>query len=179
LAAVEHLSPTRIDAVIDGIGPDLFRDVFRHWPSGVAIATSLDGDRAHGMIVGSFTSVALDPPQVMFSADTQSRLHDIIVRNGCFAISILAAHQTELLARFGGIDRSHDTNRFAGITTETHITGCPVLPESVAWVDCRMADLHRGEGFTIFIGTIVAASLGAFSDDSPMVYYRRAAHGLG
>ena len=112
------------------------------------------------MIVGSFTSVALDPPQVMFSADTQSRLHDIIVRNGCFAVSILAAHQTDLLARFGGIDRSHDRQPVRRPQTETHITGCPVLPDSVAWVDCRMADLHRGEGSAIFIGTVVAASLG-------------------
>ena len=45
----------------------LFRDVLGHYPTGVVLVTAIgsDGDPV-GMIVGSFTSVSLDPPLVAY-----------------------------------------------------------------------------------------------------------------
>jgi flavin reductase (DIM6/NTAB) family NADH-FMN oxidoreductase RutF len=169
---------TDSSSILEGVHPELFREVFRHWPSGVAIATSLDGDRAHGMVVGSFCSVSLDPPLVMISAGTHTRLHDILVRRGQFAISILKADQHELLTRFAGIDRTFDDDRFAGLRTITAETGCPIFPEALGWVDCNVVDRHPGTGYSIFVAHVVAASLGESADALPMVYFKRAAHSL-
>jgi flavin reductase (DIM6/NTAB) family NADH-FMN oxidoreductase RutF len=37
---------------------------------------------------------------------------------------------------------------------------------------------HPGESYTIFVGEVLAASLGASSEDSPLLYFRRQASSL-
>ncbi len=53
---------------------ELFKEVFQRWPSGVAIATTVDTDGSrYGMIVGSFCSLSREPPLVMMSAGTTTQ----------------------------------------------------------------------------------------------------------
>ncbi|MGH2532397.1 MAG: flavin reductase family protein [Thermomicrobiales bacterium] len=155
------------------ITTDLFREVFRRWPSGAAIVTSLDNDRPHGMVVGSFCSLSLEPPLVMVSAGAATRMHDIIDRHHGFAVSILSNEQVTIFDRFAGFDRTFDHDRFAGLRTATAPSGLPVFPDGLAWVDCRIVDRHRGNGYTIFVGEVVAASLGESAEEAPLVYFRR------
>ncbi|MGH2557480.1 MAG: flavin reductase family protein [Thermomicrobiales bacterium] len=155
------------------ISADLFREVFRRWPSGAAVVTSSDNGKPHGMVVGSFCSLSLDPPLVMVSAGTSTRMHDIIDRHGLFAVSILNSEQITIFDRFAGFDRGFDHDRFAGLETTTATTGLPVFPDGLAWVDCRIVDRHRGNGYTIFVGEVVAASLGEAAEGAPLVYFRR------
>lgn len=160
------------------ISADLFREVFRHWASATAVVTSCDENRPHGMVISSLSSLAADPPLVMFSAGTNSRMHGIVATRGQFAVSILSAAQRELFERFAGIDRTFDQNRFFGLSYATAVTGMPIFPEGIAWVDCEVAERHPGPSYSIFVGRIVAAGLGAASEEAPLVYYRRQAREL-
>jgi flavin reductase (DIM6/NTAB) family NADH-FMN oxidoreductase RutF len=155
------------------ISADLFREVFRRWPSGVAVVTSCEQNRPHGMVISSFASLSNDPPTVMFSASSATRMHTIVPQQGAFAVSILSGDQDALFERFAGFDRSFDDNRFLGLDYATARTGMPVFPDAIAWIDCKLVASHPGNGYTIFVGEIVAASLGEACEDSPMVYYRR------
>ncbi|MDQ2683474.1 MAG: flavin reductase family protein [Chloroflexota bacterium] len=156
------------------ISGELFREVFQRWPSGVAVATTTDLDGApYGMIVGSFCSLSREPPLVMMSAGTTARMHDVIARSGRYAINIISHEQRDILDRFAGFDRTYDENRFEGYRTQTAVTGAPVFPASVAWVDCEVRAAHNGDGYTIYVAEVVAASLGESSDQMPMVYFRR------
>lgn len=156
------------------VSEELFRDIFQRWPSGVAIAstTDLDGSR-YGMVVGSFCSLSREPPLVMMSAGTTTRMHDVIGRSGRYAISILSHEQRDLLDRFTGFDRTFDDDRFEGMHSQVAVTGAPILPASVAWVDCEVRTAHEGNGYTIYVAEVIAASLGESSDQMPMVYFRR------
>ena len=144
----------------------------------MAVATSQADGHAHGMIIGSFCSLSLDPPLVMMSAGTSTKLHDMIDTQGQFAVSILSNSQEAILDRFAGFDRSFDGDRFAGLRTETAVTGMLVFPDALAWVDCQVVARHPGAGYTIFVAEVVAASLGEAADDLPMIYFRRAPHTL-
>lgn len=155
------------------ISVDTFRDVFRRWPSGVAVVTSRHDGHIHGMVVGSFCSLSAEPPLVMVSAGHASRTHDVIDGSGLFAVSILAEAQAAIFERFAGFDRLHDDDRFAGLTTTTAVTGVPIFPGGLAWVDCRVVARHAGQGYTIFVGEVVAASLGEASESPPLIYFRR------
>ncbi len=155
------------------ISADLFREVFRRWPSGVAVVTARHDGPAHGMVVGSFCSLSATPPLVMISAGQSSRTRDIIDRGGQFAISILSEAQTAVFERFAGLDRAFDDDRFAGLTTIPAPSGLPVFPDGLAWVDCRVVARHPGDGYIIFIGEIGAASLGESAEAAPLVYFRR------
>ena len=153
---------------------ELFREVFQRWPSGIAVASSVDLDGSpYGMVVGSFCSLSREPPRVMMSAGATTRIHDVVARSGNYAISILSREQRTLIDRFTGIDRRFDANRFEGLRTEKAITGAPVFPDAVAWVDCQVTASHHGDGYTIYVAEVVAASLGESADDLPMVYFRR------
>ena len=154
------------------VSAELFREVFRRWPSGVAVVAARHDGVAHGMVVGSFCSLSAEPPLVMVSAGTSSRTHDVIDRGGLFAVSILGGAQTEVFERFAGLDRAFDDDRFAGLATDAAPSGLPVFPDALAWVDCRVVARHPGAGYTIFVGEVVAASLGA-DEAAPLLYFRR------
>jgi flavin reductase (DIM6/NTAB) family NADH-FMN oxidoreductase RutF len=156
-----------------GVAPELFREVFRRWPSGVAVATTRTAGRVHGMVVGSLCSLSAEPPLVMISAGHASRTGAMIDEAGIFAASILAAEQTGLFERFAGRDPDHDDDRFAGLTVAVGLTGAPIVPEALAWVDCRVVARHPGVTYTIFVGEVLAAGLGQVAETSPLVYFRR------
>ncbi len=156
------------------VSAELFREVFRRWPSGAAIVTASHEGTTHGMIVGSFCSLSADPPLVMVSAGSTTRTHDLIAGGGSFAVSILGEEQRAIFARFAGIDRAFDADRFAGLPVATGAeTGLPLFPDALAWVECRVVARHPGAGYTIFVGEVVNASLGAGAEANPLVYYRR------
>ncbi len=100
-------------------------------------------------------------------------MHDVIARSGAYAISILSHEQRGVLDRFSGHDRTYDHDRLEGIRTDVAVTGMPVLPEAVAWVDCQVRTAHSGDGYTIYVAEVMAASLGEYSEQMPMVYFRR------
>ena len=61
------------DTTYIDIDPARFRSVLGHYPTGVCVVTGCpEGDRAVGLVVGSFTSVSLDPPLVGFFAGNWS-----------------------------------------------------------------------------------------------------------
>lgn len=155
------------------VSADLFREVFRRWPSGIAVVTARHDGPAHGMVVGSLCSLSATPPLVMVSAGHTSRSHDVIDHGGRFAISVLSSAQLAIFERFAGIDRAFDNDRFAGLATVEAPSGLPVFPDALAWIDCRIVARHPGEGYTIFVGEVEAASLGESAESLPLVYFRR------
>ena len=85
----------------DPTDPRWFRQVLGQYPTGVCVvtATEPDGGRA-GFVVGSFTSVSLDPPLVAFFPDRGStswpRIHSV----GRFCVNILSAEQEDVCRNF-------------------------------------------------------------------------------
>ncbi len=53
------------------ISSESFRDVLRHFPSGVTVVTikSPASEVAHGLTVSSFASVSPEPPLILVSID--------------------------------------------------------------------------------------------------------------
>ena len=55
------------------IDPRHFRDVLGTYPTGVCVITAVDAEgHRSGLVVGSFTSISLDPPLVGFFPDKRS-----------------------------------------------------------------------------------------------------------
>lgn len=72
--------------------------------------------------------------------------------------------------RFAGL-RPEITDRFAGPTTQTAVTGCPLLPDSLAWVDCTVWAMYDGGDHTIFVGEVQDLSVSDL--DMPLLYHNR------
>ncbi|MFF3214376.1 flavin reductase [Streptomyces sp. NPDC002886] len=147
-----------------------FRQVLSRWPSGVGIVTTAGEDGWHGMTASSFSSVSLTPPLVLICLDQRIRSHDLLIRNGVFAVNVLGRDHLALGRRFAGME-SGVTDRFAAGDWLPGATGSPVLTDAAAWVDCRVLHRYPGGDHTIFLGEVVAAGVPRIT--SPLLFHSR------
>jgi flavin reductase (DIM6/NTAB) family NADH-FMN oxidoreductase RutF len=152
-----------------GIGADVFRKVLSYYPTGVSVVTGHSAeDGPVGLVVGTFTSLSLDPPLVSFMPAKSSSSWPKIRSTGAFCVNVLGVNQGELCRQFsvpGG-------RKFDGVEWQPGVTGSPILKGSVAWVDCQIEQVFDSGDHQIVVGRVV--DLRVESDDLPMTFLRGA-----
>lgn len=125
-----------------------FRDVLGHYPTGVALVTALTAEGVPiGMIVGSFTSVSLDPPLVAYLPTISSRTFAVLRESPVFCINVLSSEQEALCRRFAapGDDKWRD------VDWTLSPGGAPVIDGSVAWIECTPESVtEAGDHYVVF-----------------------------
>jgi flavin reductase (DIM6/NTAB) family NADH-FMN oxidoreductase RutF len=152
------------------LDPEQLRRSMRAWTSGVAIVTASHAGEQHGMTVSSFTSIALEPPVIIVSLQTDSRTHDLVVGAKAFAVTILAEDQQELSDRFAG--RVPDTeDRLEGVETEKLVSDAPFIKGGLAYLDCRISETIEVGTNTLFLGEVISARGNGEGD--PLTYHNQ------
>ena len=152
------------------ISSEEFRNVLRHYPSGVTLVAVKAGDETHGLTVSAFASISPQPPLVMVIIDHRHRAYKLLEREGAvFSVNILREDQTELSNRFAWVK---DEDRFAVGSWTTAETGAPVLADALAWMDCTIQGRYAAETNTIYVGEVQAAGV-PNPDRPPLVYWNR------
>lgn len=153
------------------IDPSLFRSVLGAWPTGVCVITSVDADgRRHGLVVGSFSSISLDPPLVGFFPDKRSSTWPSIALTGRFCVNVLGADQLELCKRFAA--RADD--KFAELAHGHSPSGLPVLDDAIAWIDCRIERVEDIGDHLLVVGEVEA--LARREEGTPLLFFRGQYH---
>ena len=129
-----------------------FRNVLGHFATGVTVVTGTADGRPLGLAANAFSSVSLDPPLILVCMATTSETWPLIRRTGAFAVNVLGEHQQDVSRRFG----RKDVDRFESLPWETAVTGSPVLPDALAWIDCVVDAEHSAGDHTVVIGRVVA-----------------------
>lgn len=150
------------------MGPEEFRRVMGHFPTGVTIvATRTADDRPCGLTANAFCSVSLDPTLVLVCIERDSDTHDCLRASGSFAVSVLEGEMGEELSRrFSSYELG---DKFEGVAHRRERTGAPVLDQAMAWLDCRVVDTLAAGDHTIFVGE---ALVGDARSGEALVYYR-------
>lgn len=144
-----------------------FRRVLGHYPTGVCVVTAVDdGGAPVGMVVGSFTSVSLDPPLVAFFPDKRSKSWPLIEGAGAFCVNVLASDQRDLCRQFA----TSGADKFAGISHRVSANGSPILDDVVAWIDCTLDAVHEAGDHYIVLGRVVALEVDRPS--SPLLFFQ-------
>ena len=154
------------------ISSESFRDVLRHFPSGVTIVTikSPASEVVHGLTVSAFASVSPDPPLILVSIDHRATAYELLETAGAsFAVNILGHDQMELSNRFAWLK---DEDRFAVGEWDTAVTGAPILKDALAWLDCTVYSRFAAGSHTIYIGEVQASGVPR-PDEKPLVYWNR------
>ena len=155
------------------IDPRFFRDVLSCYPTGVCVVTALTGEGEKlALVVGSFTSISLDPPLVGFFPDKRSTTWPRIAETGRFCVNVLSSHQDELSGRF----TARNEDRFAELSHDNSPAGLPLLHETVAWIDCRIDQVLEVGDHWLVVGAVEA--LGPGEDREPLMFYRGGYHTL-
>ncbi len=157
------------------LDPEELRAAMRAWTVGVTIVTASHGDERHGMTVNSFTSISLDPPLVIISLQDNTRTCALVARAGAFGVTILSAAQADLSDLFAGRTPNSE-NRINRVSTETLVTGAPLIRGGLAYLDCRVRQSMPAGMNTLFIAEVVAAR--SYGEGPPLVYHNREYHQL-
>jgi len=112
-----------------------FRQVLGNYPTGVCAVTAVNDGQPAAMVVGSFTSVSLDPPLVGFFPDRSSTSWPKIEAAGRFCVNMLGAHQLDLCR----VLASKSPDKFMSVAHRISANGSPILDGVLGWIDC---DLH-------------------------------------
>ncbi|MBA3532549.1 MAG: flavin reductase [Ardenticatenales bacterium] len=152
------------------IDKTIFKQVLAQFATGVTVTTTHHEGKNYGLTANAFCSVSLDPALVLVCIAKQLYTHSRIEQSGVFAVTILSLQQRAWGERFAGrIPEMED--RFEGIPYRTAITGSPILPDSLAWVDCTVRHIYDGGDHTIFVGEAVAGESPA--GEVPLLYFDR------
>ena len=146
-----------------------FREVLASWASGVTIVTSRNGDRVQGMTVSAFSSVSLEPPLVLVCAEKTSITNELIEGSKAFSVSILAQGQDALSNKFAS--KKDEFRRFESLDCEDGTTGCPRIPEALAWLDCRVVQAVDAGDHIVYVAEVDAADA---REGEPLAYFRAA-----
>jgi 3-hydroxy-9,10-secoandrosta-1,3,5(10)-triene-9,17-dione monooxygenase reductase component len=152
---------------VDSFDSSTFRLVLSHYPTGVCVVTAMEAvGTPVGMVVGSFTSVSLDPPLVAFfpakSSTSWPRIHAV----GRFCVNILASDQMHLCRQISG----SGPDKFFGVSHRVSANGSPILDDVVAWIDCSLDATHEAGDHDIVIGRVVALEVDR--PDRPLLFFQ-------
>lgn len=155
---------TQIPTAID---PQLFREVLGHYPTGVVVVTGRDpeGDIL-AMVVGTFSSVSMDPALVSFMPMKTSRTFEAMQHCDSLCINIVGGEQEDIVMT---IARRWE-NKLDGLDWFESPSGDPILADSVAWIDTRLRNTVDAGDHWIVLCEVV--DMAVTNPVSPLIFFQ-------
>jgi len=130
---------------------------------GIYVLTTHYKEEMNGMIASWVSQVSYDPLLIMVGVHPNRYSHHLIEQSGCFALHVLDKKQTQFMSRFKGPDPQ---TKFSSLQWEKGKTGCPILRDCIAYLDCRLKTSYAPGNHTLFIGEVVDGQI--FSHGDPL-----------
>jgi flavin reductase len=148
------------------------RAAMGHFATGVAVITTLDGDRPQGITVNALASVSLDPPLLMVALDTDRFIVPTIEATRRYAVNVLAEDQQALSDCFAGADVTPDRDAFCGAAWHPGTTGLPLLDGALVALECEVAEVLAVGDHRLYVARVDSC---AEPDPiaAPLLYHRR------
>ena len=143
-----------------------YRQVLGHFPTGVTVITAVVDGAPAGMAVGSFASLSLEPPQVLFCAAHSSTTWPKIKQAGSFCVNILAEDQEDVCRVFA----SKGEDKFAEIGWKRSGTGSPLLEGVMAYIDCDIETIVASGDHDVVVGAV--RDLEVLHEGGPLLFFR-------
>lgn len=146
----------------DGIGAVLGkieREIF--------VLTAADGDRHNGQVVVWVMPASIIPhvPRVVVGVGQMTYTCELIQASGKFALNMLGVDQWSWVPHFG-FQSGRDTDKFSKIPFARGITGSPLLPGVVGYVECEVRSVLDARAHFFYLADIVEGKL--VSDREPL-----------
>ncbi|MET2714915.1 flavin reductase family protein [Streptomyces harbinensis] len=160
-----------------GVSEDEFKAAMSRLAAGVVLVTAHDDeDGPHGAPAGmtatAFMSVSLDPPLVLVSVRTGSRIDELLERQPLWAASLLAEGERVIAGRFAMKGRLSDRLLFQEVPHRLgEITGAPLLTDALATVECRTEQRVAAGDHTLVVAQVLSVGLPP-AEGGPLAYFR-------
>jgi flavin reductase (DIM6/NTAB) family NADH-FMN oxidoreductase RutF len=141
-------------------------------PSGQFIVTTQDGTAPVGFLGSFVMQVGFEPPTVCVGVGKARGPLAALRAHGHFALSVLDGDSKGLMVPFF---RKDGGSPFEGLATTETTTGCPVLSDALAWLDCSVRGEQDVGDHVVVFGEVVGGGL--WREGEPLVHLRK--NGLG
>jgi flavin reductase (DIM6/NTAB) family NADH-FMN oxidoreductase RutF len=145
--------------------PELFREVFGRFATGVAVITSSGSAGPGGMTANALCSLSLDPLLALVCFENSARTLPIVREAGRFAVNVLSTEQEHLAGVFAS--KLPEGEKLEGVEHRL-VDGMPVVEGAIAWATCSVRELIGGGDHTIALGEVLDMGLGA---GKPLLWY--------
>lgn len=145
-----------------------FKNVMSRWATGISVITTHNGGQWYGFTANSFASVSIDPLLITFSMGKQLGARPHVEASGVIAINVLKQHQAEWGKIFAGMIPKE--NRFEGIEATDDLNGCPLLPDTLGWLSCRVQRWIDVGASDLILAEVVDCG---WREGEPLLYFHR------
>jgi 3-hydroxy-9,10-secoandrosta-1,3,5(10)-triene-9,17-dione monooxygenase reductase component len=132
---------------------DAFRAACAQFATGVSVVMTSTPDGDFGVTVNAFTSLSLEPPQVIVCPAGTSNTWRAIRQVRIFAVNVLAADQVPLARLFA--TKHPDKFGLMQATARRGGLGVPLLDGALSKIECRMVDAIARDTHVVLIGQVV------------------------
>jgi 3-hydroxy-9,10-secoandrosta-1,3,5(10)-triene-9,17-dione monooxygenase reductase component len=151
--------------------PELFREVFGRFATGVAVITSAGPTGTGGMTANALCSLSLDPLLALVCFENETRTLPIVRDAGRFAVNILSSSQKRLAGVFAS--KMPEAEKL-DMVEHRFEHGLPIIQGTIAWAACELRELIAGGDHTIVIGEVIGLGL---ADGDPLLWFEGRYHG--
>ncbi|NJN75242.1 MAG: flavin reductase [Synechococcaceae cyanobacterium RL_1_2] len=143
------------------------KDMLLKIPHGLYICGVRNGEEMNGFTVSWLMQSSFKPPMVVACVKEGTTSYDMIVATEKFAISFLEETQKDLAAQFFK-PRTRVGNKFAEVEFyEGEQTGCPIIQDSLGYVECKVVSLVAQGDHHVFVGEVIGA--GSHREGKPLL----------
>ena len=150
------------------VEPRAFRDTLGRMPTGVTvITTTAHNGEMHGVTIGSFSSLSLQPPLVLFCLDKDANCRQAFLDSTHFAVNVLAENQSGISSIFATKNAPRPWHELDWSIGEA--SGAPLMAGAVAQIECTTEAIHDGGDHDILIGR--ARTLATDDEGRPLIFF--------
>lgn len=107
-------------------------------------------------------SIVPDSPRLMVNLGHLHHTHDLVKNSGVLALHLLHEGNLDLVWRFG-LQSGRDVDKFAGLSYREGALGCPLLLDTIGWMECRVETTSEIGGRTIFVVEVQEGKVNHFA----------------
>jgi flavin reductase (DIM6/NTAB) family NADH-FMN oxidoreductase RutF len=134
------------------------KTMLRKIPHGLYICGVKEGEEVNGFTASWVMQASFAPPLVVNCVKQDSRSHAMIKASSVFALSFLAAEQKELAQKFFKPQRRVG-NKFEDVEFYLGETGCPIISDTLGYVECQVVGAVERGDHTVFVGEVIASGI--------------------
>lgn len=159
------------------VDPQDYRAAMARFATGVTTVTAR-ARHPHAMTANAVASVTLEPPTLLVCLEQDSRVHDAVLDDGRFGVSVLAHDQQAV----GDWLSSRGRPQLGQLDRVPHlpgpVLGVPLVAGALATFECEVVAAHPVGTHSVVLGEVRAVG-GDRPGEAPLVWFASGYRALG
>lgn len=126
-------------------------------PYGLQVLGTREGEKMIMATVHWITQCSFKPPLVVVGVRRTSTAHALVKNSRVFSLSFLGTGQKDIAFTYFKHAEPEGGKMGSFAYETTPVTGCPIVSDAPAWVECKVIGFHEYGDHSVVVGEIVEA----------------------